>query len=435
MSDEHELDRKIAKAERDCAVLGISSRSRIQAADASRVKQLTHGNDKSAHLVDGDGPGRSKGASRRNRSESSKSEMSRRISPTRNIIGYAQRHNALPQWKETMAEFRNTGSKTSRSATARSSMPSSPSALSTASSSSTSSTLLSSLPLPSSAAESFKLDSYRLEVRRLKEENHRLRLYICTPTPTTNKHMVTDRNVKPGEEYESVQSWQIRVKPPSSVERFEQPKSMLKSKEKNFQYVIKRVRRSRHSESKPSRGFDRVNTEQMSLETAANNAEPPVFSSTMDTLRKREKDLCNIFLHYSLCDSSVRESASSMSSLGKHYWNESQLKRFLREFELLSLFGVRTAVDIFRQHASSEPSLESSKKKLRKQGSLYRMSYMQFMWYLCSLCNDLPSTAGATPEQRASLFLVGLDKGLLTKIAMSRSTIRIAQPNRSWISK
>lgn len=291
-------------------------------------------------------------------------------------------------------------------------------------------------------------------VRQLKQENHRLRVQLCsTPTPM--------RRTPPGADtFATPQSSSPAPSPLPSPLRFgdlnvtQTPFPSASPTKSSIKYVITRRTKRKNKQTRS------ISTTSASAHLApVGQYQQQPAASTMDTLRQRENDLCNIFLHFSQCDASIRDvalsanhaMATALSSSRKYFWEESQFKQFLRQFELLSLFGVRASVDLFQLHAtppdnaangiaSENKNRGGARGRPRSSGNKKtppgcRMSFSQFMWCLCALCNDLPWAAGATPQQRASLFLVGLDKGLLTKIAMTRSTIRIARPKRSWISK
>lgn len=456
MSRERDVDRKIAKAERDCAALGISSRSRMQAAAASRSRQFkwTLGNSAPTSSTGNPDSGvLNESASHADAKNANASEMSKRISPTRNIVGYAERYSVRPEWRESMEQFRSHGTRSPKkiSETPRQSLPTSPSTLSSVispASANSATPLMSSLPSTYSGSESLALDSYRLELGRLKKENHRLRLQICTPAPITQMeteqrptlHKLEDRGISQNMMRPLSTPVNSAYQPLAFEDLNSLPKtaprdsgSMEDRKQREISYVIRRVSNRRRSHSRMGKTSRSNDIKQLPPQNKP-NTNSSKFSSTMDTLRKREKDLKNIFIHYSACDTSVQKPASIASLRRNRFWNESQFKQFLREFELLSLFGLRAAVEIFRMHATPKQPPERRGTNQSRKGPLFKMTYDQYMWCLSSLCNELPSAAGAAPEQRAAFFLVGLDKGLATKIAMSRSTIRIARPNRSWIS-
>ena len=419
-----DLDRRIAKAERACAALGLSAGSRMDAAAGHREQQYAVAARRPTSGV-------------ATPSSPTESPLARPlISPTRNLLGYAERHKVKPQWKESLEKFRDAGR-------------GSPAAMSSVASPTSS--------IEDDSSTSYHPDSSAL-VSQLRQENHRLRVQLCTPTPrrrTSTKATTLD----------SQQSSPAPSPLPSPL-RFDDLetqnsfRSVSSTKKNTVKYIITRRTKRKNEQGRSSSSSSSKDLAPGELHRGYPQRQHQrrlPSASTMDTLRQRENDLCNIFLHFSQCDANIRAAslssghamATSLSSSRKYFWEESQFKQFLREFDLLSLFGVRASINLFRLHATPSGSTNSNEitgrsrvsprhvrnDDMKKKIPGYRMSFSQFMWCLCALCNDLPWGAGATPEQRASLFLIGLDKGLVTKIAMTRSTIRIARPKRSWISR
>ena len=96
------LDRRIAAAERDCAALGLSFRSRMDAAAAIREQQH-------ARAVRASGAGLATTSGGTSSGGNSPKPQRQKFSPTRDILGYAERHKIRPHWRETVEQFRSSG--------------------------------------------------------------------------------------------------------------------------------------------------------------------------------------------------------------------------------------------------------------------------------------------------------------------------------------